>query len=248
MNQNRLKIFSSSNWLFWLCCILCIRVLIFGYFLLQSYQLNPDRIISNIAVQQNDYYMFLGVVDNYFKTGVYELYEGSNKVFAGRLPGYSVPYLFLRYLFPQPVSIAILICLQIFLSAISVYLLALLSIKWFKNEKLFFPIILIFSFSTYSSIYDLFTLAESFSVSAVIFGFYFLTKAIQDQRKSLFLLAGFFIAWAIFLRPFLGLLILFIPLIIFIYLLKNQPNIKLINNFKRVLLFTLPFIVFEYSL
>jgi len=225
--------------------VLLVRVIVLLYFQFTANQLQPNRVIFPLGIKQNDYYMFLGVVDNYFKTGVYELYEGSNKVFAGRLPGYSIPYLFLRYLFPQPVSLAILISLQISFSVISIYLLALLSIRWFRTQKLFLPIILIFSISTYSSIYDIFSLAESFSVSSIIFGFYFLTKAIQDQKKSFFLLAGFFIAWAIFLRPFLGLLILFIPLIIFIYLLKNQPHIKLINNFKRVLLFILPFMVFE---
>ena len=216
-----------------------------GFFLFQSYQLTPERIISGIGIQQNDYYMFLGVVDNYFKTGVYELYEGSNKAFAGRLPGYSMPYLILRYIFPQYISLGILISLQVLLSVVSVYLLALLSIKWFKTEKYFIPVILLFSISTYTSIFDLFTLAESFSVSAVIFGFYFLTNGLINQRKSYLFIAGFFIAWAIFLRPFLGLLILFIPIVIFIHFLKKHPQFSLFNNFKRVLLFVIPFIVFE---
>jgi len=225
--------------------IFILRAVVLGYSLFQSYQLNPERIISGIGVQQNDYYMFLGVVDNYFKTGVYELYEGSNEVFAGRLPGYSMPYLILRCIFPQPISLGILISLQVLLSVISVYLLALLSIKWFKTEKYFIPIILIFSISTYTSIYDLFTLAESFSVSAMIFGFYFLAIGLTCSRKSYLLYAGFFIAWAIFLRPFLGLLIIFIPIIIFIHFLKHHPQFSFFNNFKRVLLFVIPFIVFE---
>ncbi len=245
MNLNRNKLRASTNWLFWIFCILVIRGLVLGFFLFQSYQLNPERIISGIGVQQNDYYMFLGVVDNYFKTGVYELYEGSNEAFAGRLPGYSMPYLILRYIFPQSISLGSLILLQVLLSVVSVYLLGLLSIKWFKTEKYFIPVILLFSISTYTSIFDLFTLAESFSVSAVIFGFYFLTNGLLNQRKSYLFFAGFFIAWAIFLRPFLGLLILFMPIIIFVYLLKNHSHFRLFNSFKRVLLFVIPFIVFE---
>ncbi|MFZ6665286.1 hypothetical protein [Peijinzhouia sedimentorum] len=245
MNLNRSKFLSSSNWFFWVLFVFILRGLVLVFFLIQSYQLNPDRIISGIGIQQNDYYMFLGVVDNYFKTGVYELYEGSNEAFAGRLPGYSMPYLFLRHIFPQSISLFIIISLQILLSVISVYLLALLSIKWFRTENYFISIIIIFSISTYTSIYDLFTLAESFSVSAVIFGFYLLTIGLKRQSKIFLLYSGVFVAWAIFLRPFLGLLILFIPIIIFVYLLKSHPHIRLINNVKRVLIFAIPFIVFE---
>jgi len=245
MILNNKNIFSSSNWLFWILSILIIRGLVLVFFLFQSYQLNPDRIISGIAIQQNDYYMFLGVVDNYFKTGVYELYEGSNKVFAGRLPGYSMPYFILRFIFPQEISIGILIIFQIVLSVISVYFLGLLSIKWFNSKIYFVPIVVLFSISTYTSIFDLFTLAESFSVSAVIFGLYFLTKAIQNHQAKYYLLSGFFVAWAIFLRPFLGLLIVFLPIVILYqqYSSKTKINFSLFRN--SILLFILPFMIFE---
>lgn len=226
--------------------ILVFRLFIFFFFQTSSNQLTPDRAVNPLGIIQNDYYMLLGPVDNYFETGVYELYKGSGEVFAGRMPGYSIPYFILRLFLPQSWALPALILLQIALSCLATYFLAVLAYRWTDSKFIFYGTLLLFSISTYTSIFDLFTLAESFSVSAIIFCFYFLDKGLKDSKHNLsqLLLSGAFLCWAIFLRPFLGLLIIFLPILILWWMVKQKKQ-HLKVSFKYVIFFSVPFILAE---
>lgn len=225
--------------------ILLLRVFILFYFQSSSNLINPERAISPFGIIQNDYYMFLGPVDHYFATGSYTLYEGSNEVFAGRMPGYAAPYFLLRLVFPKPVALPLLIICQILLSVVASYILGRLAFTWTGSLLIFYGTVLLYTISTYTSLFDLFTLAESFSVSAIILFVFYLDKSFQSPNKLIFvLLAGFFLGWAIFLRPFLGLMIVFVPLILLVRHIRQSDG-SLRTGITRVVLFCLPFVVME---
>jgi hypothetical protein len=236
----------NKHFFLFLGLILVFRIFILFFFQTSSNQLTPDRAVNPLGIIQNDYYMLLGPVDNYFETGVYELYKGSEEVFAGRMPGYPILYFNLRLLLPQSWALPALILLQIGLSCLATYFLAVLAYRWTDSKFMFYGTLLLFSISTYTSIFDLFTLAESFSVSAIIFCFYFLDKGLKDARYALHYLffSGAFLCWAIFLRPFLGLLIIFLPILILWWMVK-QKKLHLKVSFKYVIFFSVPFILAE---
>jgi hypothetical protein len=231
---------SPGHRFFWISTALLIKVIILGYFLYQSQQLTPGRVIGHVVVKQNDYGFFLGVVDNYFSTGTMTYIEG--KPFAGRMPGYGIPYMLLRYVMPQQAALVSLIFLQVLLSAISVYVLARMALMLLRHEKYFHITFFLFAISTYTSLFDIFTLSESFSVSAVIFMLFFLFRYVERERAADLVLAGFFLAWCIFLRPFLGLFIIIIPLSVLLWKWKRNGFAK---AFTHAALLCLPFIVFE---
>jgi hypothetical protein len=225
---------------FWIFLAIIIKGIILSFFIYESHSLTPERMVSGVVVKQNDYGFFLGVVDNYFSTGIMTYIE--NKPFAGRMPGYGIPYLLLRYVFPQNTALLFLIFFQFILSSVSVYLLAKTSLIFTGNKKSFYFSFLVFSLSIYTGLYDIFTLSESFSVSAMIFTVYFLVSWQLERANWKLLTAGFFLAWAVFLRPFLGIFIPVFTLILFIWQL-NKINFK--TGITVVLLFISPFILFE---
>jgi hypothetical protein len=234
------KLLNIHNWVFWIIFALLMRILTLGYF---ASDLHADQTIFSFFIKEKDFNHFLQPVDNYLKTGTFELKEGSGKYFAGRMPGLSFPYLILRFLFNKDISFLIILASQIILSAVSVYVLALSAVRLFNNLKVFYLTFFLFGISTFTSIFDIrIGLAESFSVSSIIFCFYFLIKYLQTQHYKSLLWSGLFLTWAIFLRPFLGLLILFLPLIVFVFNLKQN---KLKTAFAHSLLFVSSFILAE---
>ncbi|MFL5763736.1 MAG: hypothetical protein ACJ77K_07310 [Bacteroidia bacterium] len=228
------------NFLLWISLAILIRGCILSFFIHESHQLTPERIVGGIAVKQNDYYMFFGPVEEYFKSGSFSL-DGI-KPFAGRIPGYSTPYFILRMAFSEPTAVAILIIFQFLLSAVCVYLLSLMALRQFRHARYFYLTFFISAVSMYTALYDIFTLAESFSVSAITLCLYFVFRFLDTEKKRFLVFAGIFLGWAVFLRLFLGILIVLVPLLLFIYLWKK-------NNFKKafwyVFLFLLPFCIFE---
>ncbi len=196
--------------------------------------------MGGVAVRQNDYVFFIGTVENYFRTGTMSYIDG--KPFAGRMPGYGAPYFLIRLVASPKTAIVCLILLQILFSAIAVYYLARIAERLFADKKAFYLTFVLAVFSVYTSIFDIFTLAESFAVSSVVFALYNLQQGWDSGQKKYFLYAGFFVAWAIFLRPFLGLLIVFMPAVLFLYLFRSKG---LRSAFVVTGIFCLPFVVFE---
>lgn len=235
-----MKLRDPGKSFFWIMLAILIKSVLLSFFIWQSHRLTPESVKHGIVVMQNDYYMFLHPVDTYLKTGVFTL-DGV-KTFAGRMPGYSVPYFLLRCVLDQPTALWLLIIFQVILDAVSVYWLAKLAQLLFKHSRYFYSVFFVAAISTYTSIFDVFTLAESFAVSATIFLLYYLYTAFEKQNKIYLLWAGFFLAWLIFLRPFLGLLVILVPLIIFIRTWKVE-SVKM--AFVKGFIFVLPFCLAE---
>lgn len=221
---------------------LLIRVIILGYFLSQAPQTAfSDKIIGGVVVKMNDYDYFLGTIDNYLKNGTMTYYD-QVKPFAGRMPGYGIPYLIIRMFCDQVPGLVILIGLQTVLASIATFFLGLIALMISGRINIGKTVFWLFAISAPTMIFDIFTLSESFSISAIIFFLFFLWKYDLDDKKPGLLFSGFFLAWAIFLRPFLGIFILVVPLFLLIRLLKKHAFANVITT---ITIFLLPFIVFE---
>lgn len=235
-----MKLTGPGKSFFWISTAILIKSVLLSFFIWQSHRLTPESVKHGIVIMQNDYYMFLHPVDTYLKTGVFTL-DGI-KTFAGRMPGYSAPYFLLRCIFSQPTALLLLILIQVLLDALSVYLLAKLALLLLKQARYFYIAFFIAAISTYTSIFDVFTLAESFAVSAAVFFLYYLYIAIEKENRIQLAWAGFFLTWLIFLRPFLGLLIVVVPLVIFIRIWKLESlKMAVIKG----AIFVLPFCIAE---
>src|SRR6185436_4269021 len=109
-------------------------------------------------------------------------------------------------------------------------------------SKAFLYSFVLLAISSHTAIFDIYSLSESFSVSAISFFVYFIFKYFEQRKISHLLLSGFFITWAIFLRPFLGTMLVIFPLALLVY---DRRNFSIPVFIKTCFLFFLPFIICE---
>jgi hypothetical protein len=118
-----------------------------------------------------------------------------------RMPGVGAPYYLFR-LFLDPVqSRNAMVLLQWLLSGISVYLLALLTLRFTGSQRAAWAVYILFLLSAYSSWYDASISSDSLSVTVLIIQMYLLQRAVDRGNLRLLLLSGLLLAWIIFLRP-----------------------------------------------
>lgn len=196
-----------------------------------------EEFVFDFIYIHNDFGYFLHPVEKYFETGTLS-YDGRS-AFAGRMPGYSFPYLLLRFIFDKPLALLSLILMQITLSGIAVYALAKLANDWFQSKRAFYFVFIVALFSPLLSVFDFQTITESFSISCFVLHIFFLHKGFEKKLNKYFLLSGYFIAWAVFLRPFLGIALFISGLVLLIEWRKSTLK------FTQLLLFAAPFILFE---
>ncbi len=79
------RLFEIENKFLWLSVAIAFRLIICLFFVYQSNIYLKDRLNSGFVIISNDYGQLLRPVDNFFKTGVYEVREGSGLPYAGRL-------------------------------------------------------------------------------------------------------------------------------------------------------------------
>src|SRR5688572_21139397 len=60
--------------------------------------------LDDLVIRGDDYYSYNGAMENYIQTGKYYFFNGRHNVFAGRLPHYSMLYLFFRQFLNIPLA------------------------------------------------------------------------------------------------------------------------------------------------
>jgi hypothetical protein len=130
-------------------------------------------------------------------------YFGDNN-FAGRMPGYTLLLLPLRWIFDAHQALNAVLILQAILSGISCYWLMLIFYRWTGRTVASILVFFAYLLSFYVSAFDGVILTESPAVFCLIgIGFSF-TGYVKDLGNELkwAAIAGFFLCWLIFLRPF----------------------------------------------
>jgi len=162
-----------------------------------------------------------------------------------RMPGYGGLYFLLRLLFSFPTTCNVIVLLQIIMSGIAVYLLALKVLHITKSEKVFLAVYILSLISTYSATYDAYLLTESFCTSAGIFSFYFLCRGLSNSKQYNFLWAGLFFTWMVFLKPVFAalFLIIILALLLLFFLKKLQKDLSI--SLKSIFVLIVPFLFLD---
>ncbi|HTA82467.1 MAG TPA: hypothetical protein VK783_06035 [Bacteroidia bacterium] len=230
-----------ANWKWFVFIAIILRGALWLYFgHLVNINLPADQKLYSYFIK-DDYIYFFEPVDSYFKTGTFSYIH--NIPFTGRMPGYSIIYFLFRLIFSQQLATYCVVATQFIVSSVSVYVLALTSYKLFKSKRAFYITFCLYVLAVFPGSFDLIIVAESFSVSALIFTFYFLVCYLQNgYRTKDLLLSGAFLTWTIFLREYTGLLIVLFPLAIGTHHLFIRKN-SLLKTIRVGILFCLPFII-----
>ena len=222
--------------LFWLLLALLVKACLFYFKVDELKHIANPHFQASIAREAGDTFTYLQPIENLISTGHYED--------DFRMPGYGWIYFLLRLFLSIPTALNTLVILQLLLSSISVYYLALIARIIFKENIYFYCTFLLYLISTFVTLYDPILLTESFATASFIFSIYFLLKPFKAHSD--FILSGTFLTWCIFLKPvFAPLLLLFAVYIIYD---NKAEKVKFQgSNLKPMLLFLLPFILADGS-
>lgn len=219
----------------WLFIIFSIKLVLFIYFAIQHYQLYPKNlIVGKIFLKTH------GDHEGYFMPAE-DFANGLGYTYYCRMPGLVPIYSPLYFFFGDTVSKVLFIVLQFINTCFSVLLLGIIARKIFNSENAFKLTILLYSISTFVSIFDHQGLTESFSTSFFILSVYLFLRYKESGTISFLIWCGVFVTWGLFLRQIFGLII---PLINLFILFK--PDFSFSGWRKKIIhcgLFSTPFII-----
>lgn len=205
-------------------CFLALKLLLSIEYSKTSLCKNPAGARGTITNFSGDSFSYTPAMDNYIEHGEYYFYNGSRKVYAGRMPHYAIPYYVFRQFLSKGAALDALILLQILSETIAYFLVSLLIFK-LTDRKILIYLSLLFSllsyFYTYLSIADV---PDSFASSLLLIAFWFLYLFFEKElfpQKDWFLFS-LFLCLAVTLRPYL---VIIYPLVVLVLFYKKDKNI-----------------------
>jgi hypothetical protein len=198
------------------CVVFCmlIKLLIFAW---QVYEFNA-AIYSDchLAILSGDSSEYLQSALTLYHRGIYFP--------DAKMPGYSLVITLFYWVLPLQKALDALVITQVLTGALSVVYLARTAFLLTGSSKVFRAVLFIYCFSTYVSVFDKYILAESLSISTLIFSVHYFVKAHKHEKMLRYLLiAGAWAAVAIFIRP--ALLV-----ILFAYFVAHAGYARLVKN------------------
>lgn len=250
-----MDILRPSNWKLWIVICLVFK-LVQGYFLLSG--LETTRGQHYVMSGDSEYYYKLA--NNLLKDEGYWLWRRHifpeairdiewdkdpnselKREYVFRMPGYAVVLFPWLQVLGVDSGLNFVVFLQLLFSAISAYLLAHLVYLLTKSRWAFAVFLLMYLLSAYVSKFAFFIMSESLSISLLIitlhFGYVVSTRG--KASSMMFLLMGFAMMMAIFMRPF------FIPFFGLITLYMGYTLLKRPRGILKIVLFILPILVAE---
>lgn len=232
---------TRKEWLFFLlaCCFkLGLAVLI--------HPGSPEGSFTTagaVAVRGGDTFSYLDPVENLLRHGTYAQDLARPETYAGRMPGYGLVYGTLRLLASPRGAADGTVLLQLLLSLVALYCLARLAQTVTRRPNAFQWTAVLYGINTFTTVFDIRLLSESFATSALIIGVYSLGRAHRQQAAGWLLSAGGWLAWMVFLRPFLGPLLVLLVGAYVVAARWQQPRPPWRQLAKHAALLLLPFLV-----
>lgn len=224
----------------WLLISLGIKLALYFIFILPD--TNPNRKFNGPFLRSADHAEYLRPVDNLIERGIYAM-DGYNDPYAGRLPGFVFPYILFRALLNEN---AALCCLGVFiltLAIIASYTLGLLLFNLTQKRWTFVLGFLLMNLAPYHWHYDWTLHTSSLGVSSLVFFCYYFHSYLQNTKAKYLLLAGFFLAWLIFLR---GFCLVYLPVtLLFVVYIERQRSAGFKSLITSLIVFSSSFIIME---
>lgn len=213
------------------------RLLLVFVFSTQITTTYPDKAVaSGFGFIANDYHYFIDPAERLYTHGEYAVEEGVP--FAGRMPGYGTFYLLFRVWMSQEAANLMMIISQAVFGGVGAYFLARAAEMYYRRRIAFLIVFAVGLLYPVSAFFDYQTLAEGVAINFMCIAFYMIMRGLQHKPVKWFLLAGFFIGWTVFLRPYLGIML---PLFGLFILWKS--NEVFIRRLWHVVIFGLPFTI-----
>jgi hypothetical protein len=227
--MNKMNIFLNDfSWKRWLIVIICLKALVFLYFSIQLKNHFSETLVGGWAATTGD-------TPGYYNPAE-AMAQGHGYNSTCRMPGIVPIYVPISALLGQENAKVVMIFFQFLVSAISIYLLAKWAFLIFKRRWVFVFTAILFSISSFTSVWDHYLMSDSFSTSFFIFSIFFLQKYQIERSSRALLYAGLFLTWALFFRQ---IFVVIFPIILVILFIWNWKKWKFMAMSMAVFLFPL---------
>ncbi|MBB6460743.1 glycosyltransferase family 39 protein [Flammeovirga kamogawensis] len=231
--------------LYFIFIVIKITITLYLFNLSQCNYKSSDLLSGILYSEGGDTFSYLDPFENLISENSYHFYNGKNNVYAGRMPQYGFIYYIFRHFFNKETSSNLQVLLQFILEVISSVILLHLVRKYFKNNITFLLSYVILLTSTYWSSYTLTLSPESIGISIMIFALYLYYSWKSNQNNRYLFLVGLCLTYITGLKPYMGILFVFIGLDIIFFSITN--NISLQKFIKFCFLFSITYIVFTLT-
>lgn len=195
-----------------------------------------------IGKRGGDTASYFDCIENLLRYGHYTHSLSHLPAYAGRMPGYGAIYGLFR-LFLSPVhAYDVVVLAQMALALIALYYLGLLTYRLTSRQSVAYVVMLLHAVSPYGAQADLFLLTESFAASALLIGTYYCLLGLTLPNRGNLLLAGGWLTWVVFLRPYMAPLLGLWPVI---YICYNYRQLAWQQLLQPVALLILPFLLVD---
>jgi hypothetical protein len=245
----------------WICIAISCKALLYLVFVYLYSKNYGYHIFENgnitLYVFSADTDSYTRPIENLIRSGNYIADPSQPLSMVIRMPGYGFLYLFFRMFADAHGAKNLLVVLQVLLSGISLYYLAVIAYRICNSSIAFYTTFLLYGLSGLISVYDVYPQSDSLCNSFIIFSFYLLLSAFYVEpisgsfSRSRLFASGCCLALASFLRPatipLFFLCSLYILAIFIYYRSKTEESIfaQTVNVLLYLLMFAGVFVAFE---
>ena len=210
------------------CIVLVAKLIVLGYFLYNNALLSYFN-CNGIALDGNDTRGYI--------VPILDFMAGNGYGPPCRLPGY-LPFVYVLSIFFSSMTIIknLIVALQILLASLAIAIIINYLHDVIKNRLLLIITAFVLAFNTYTGIWDIFIMADSFASSFAIISVFLLSN--MNLSKSKILVSSCLLIWSVFFR---SANIIFIP-VCAAYLFYLFYPLGLKKNLQYMLIFLLPII------
>ena len=149
-----------------------------------------------------DSFSIIDPMENLMKEGEYYFNNGVRKVYAGRMPYYAIPYLFLRQFFSQSIASDLFIIYQIFADSLATVFFGLLCFNILQRKFTFWVGWLVYLLNFNLFALNLAFSPETLSLTYLIFLLYFYHLYWVQPKLKYAIISSLFLALLTTLKPY----------------------------------------------
>ncbi len=227
------KLIEPQNWWLWILVTLAFKAILLIYY--------THNIDTRLVVQgYPGLWTGFGGDTRTYITPIENLLAHNSYSPNDRMPGYGIVYIMFRLFMNNVHALNAVILLQVVVSSISVYALAITAERIFKIKEAFYYAFMLYLFSELAFSWDYLILTESFTLSSLVLSTFFFTLYFDDpKRPGYMVLSGLFLTWTVFLKPVYVLVFAIVGFVILIRLCREKSKALLLGLFALVTPFVL---------
>ena len=212
---------------------------------------HPEIRSGKLTAFTGDSFSYTGAMENYIMRGEYYFELNGKKIYAGRVPHYSIPYYLLRFGFSKSQSLDLFIVLQLLLESLAFFLVSRIVFDLTKSKLVFYFSLLFSAFSVFYLHYTLIPITDSPASSLLFISFWFLYNYLDTGQLNFtdWICFSVLLAVATILRPYFGLIFILVMLFVLF-----RVRLRFMNLMRHgfvysiaLLILLLPWIIRNYS-